>query len=78
MRRRDVITVLGGAAVWPVVAQAQRGDRVRRIGVLAVGDENDPVSKTNVAAFTQALSDLGWTDARNVRVGHAAAPDRQP
>jgi hypothetical protein len=41
---------------------------VRRIGVLVAGDENDPVSKTRLSAFTQALSDLGWTDGRNVRM----------
>src|SRR5215470_10854130 len=66
-RRREFITLLGGAAAWPLAARAQQGDRVRRIGVL-IGDENDPVSKANVAAFTQALAALGWTDGRNVRM----------
>jgi putative tryptophan/tyrosine transport system substrate-binding protein len=65
--RRDFIAGLGSAAAWPVVARAQQGDRVRRIGVLVPEEiENDSVS--NVAAFTQALSDLGWTDGRNVRM----------
>jgi putative ABC transport system substrate-binding protein len=50
------------------VAWAQQGDRVRRIGVLIGGDENDPVMKPRVPAFTQALADLGWTDGRNVRI----------
>ena len=68
MRRREFIAGLGGAAAWPVMARAQRGDRVRRIGVLLSGDENDPVWKTRLSAFTQALSDLGWTDGRNVRM----------
>ena len=59
MNRRRVITLLGGAATWPLAARAQQGDRVRRIGVLMAGDENDPVTKTIVSAFTQALADLG-------------------
>jgi putative ABC transport system substrate-binding protein len=70
MRRRDFITVLGGAAAaWPVVAKAQQGERVRRVGVLMPGDENDPTRKARLTALTQTLSDLGWTDGRNnVRV----------
>jgi len=67
MRRRDFIAGLGGAAAWPLAARAQQGDRVRRIGVLMGGDENDPVWKPRLSAFTQALADLGWTDGRNVR-----------
>jgi putative ABC transport system substrate-binding protein len=68
IRRREFITLLGGAAAWPLAALAQQGGRMRRIGVLMPGDENDPVTKTNVSAFTQALADLGWTDGRNVRM----------
>src|SRR5215470_11911362 len=68
IRRREFITLLGGAAAWPLAAHAQQGNRVRRIGVLMSGDGNDPVGKTNVAAFTQALAELGWTDGRNVRI----------
>ena len=67
MRRREFIVGLGSAAAWPVVAQAQQGGRVRRIGVLMNGDENDPVFKPRVNAFMEALADLGWTDGRNVR-----------
>ena len=66
-RRREFLAVLGGAA-WPLSVRAQQGDRVRRIGVLMPGDENDPVAKTIVSAFTQALAGLGWTDGRNVQV----------
>ena len=68
IHRRNFIPLLGGAAAWPVAARAQQGDRVRRIGVLMGGDENDLVAKTYVSAFTQALADLGWTDGRNVRI----------
>jgi putative ABC transport system substrate-binding protein len=67
MRRREFVAGLGSAAAWPLVARAQQGDRVRRIGLLMLADENDPVMKTWVSAFTRALSDLGWTDGRNVR-----------
>src|SRR5215831_16883354 len=66
--RREFIAALGGAAAWPLAARAQRGDRVRRIGVLTWGDENDPAVKAYVSAFTQALAGLGWTDGRNVRM----------
>src|SRR6516162_9948085 len=68
IRRREFIAGLGSTAVWPLSAGAQQGDGVRRIGVLMGGDENDPVVKTQVSAFTQALADLGWTDGRNVRI----------
>jgi putative ABC transport system substrate-binding protein len=68
LRRREVIAGLGGAAAWPLAARAQQGTRVRRIGVLWSGDENLPASKTFVSEFPQALSDLGWTDGRNVRM----------
>jgi len=66
MGRREFIAGLGGATAWPFASWAQQGERVRRIGVLVPGDENDPVAKTRLSAFTQALADLGWTDGRNV------------
>jgi putative ABC transport system substrate-binding protein len=68
IQRREFITLLGAAAAWPLAARAQQGDRVRRIGGLIPGDENDPVVKTAASAFTQALADLGWIDGRNVRM----------
>jgi len=70
IRRRDFLaTLLGGAAVaWPLAARAQRGERMRRIGVLIGLDEDDPAAKLRVSAFTQALAELGWTDGRNVRI----------
>jgi putative tryptophan/tyrosine transport system substrate-binding protein len=67
MRRREFIAGLAGAAAWPVVARAQQGDRVRRIGMLTGVVENDPEQKP-LLAFAQALADLGWTDGRNVQI----------
>src|SRR5262249_42899237 len=73
IRRREFIAGLGGAVaapvLWPVAVRAQQGERMRRIGVLIGGrDENDPEQKRRLSAFTQALADLGWTDGRNVRM----------
>jgi putative ABC transport system substrate-binding protein len=73
IRRRAFITLLGGAAAWPLAARAQQGGRMRRIGVLTVRDQNDPLTKTYISAFTQALADAGWTDGRNVRMDFRAA-----
>jgi putative ABC transport system substrate-binding protein len=61
------MAALGGAAAWPLATRAQQGNRVRRIGVLLPGVETDPLRRTGVAAFTQALAGLGWTDGRNMR-----------
>jgi putative ABC transport system substrate-binding protein len=66
--RREFIAALGGAAAWPLAASAQQGNRIRRIGVLMGGDENDPEVKRRLAAFTQALAGFGWSDGRNVRM----------
>jgi putative ABC transport system substrate-binding protein len=68
IRRPEFIAGLARAAAWPVVSRAQPPERVRRIGVLAPYDENDPEGKLRYSAFTQALADLGWTDGRNVRM----------
>jgi putative ABC transport system substrate-binding protein len=67
MQRREFITLLSGAAALPLAARAQQG-RIRRIGVLMAGDENDPFNKSLISAFTHALAGLGWTDGRNVRM----------
>jgi putative ABC transport system substrate-binding protein len=68
IKRRQFIAGLGSVAAWPVLARAQQRERVRRIGVLISADENDPEWKARIFAFTQALTDLGWTDGRNVRM----------
>jgi putative ABC transport system substrate-binding protein len=77
IRRRDFITLLGGAAAaWPVVARAQQRDRMRRIGVLMPASADDAESQTRVGAFLQGLQQLGWTIGRNVRVDtHWATSD---
>src|SRR6516164_3404112 len=67
--RREFITFLGGAAAWPIAARAQQGGRMRRIGVLMSGDENNPLAKT----FIQALAGLNWTDGRNVQMDFRGA-----
>ena len=69
MKRRDFITLLGGAAVaWPLAARAQQGERVRRIGVLMSLAADDKQGQARLAAFLQGLQELGWTDGRNVRI----------
>ena len=69
MRRRDVITLLGGAAAaWPLAARAQQSDRVRRIGVLIPVAADDAEAKARLAAFRQGLRQLGWVDGRNVQI----------
>jgi putative ABC transport system substrate-binding protein len=68
MRRREFMTLLGGAAAWPLAVRAQQPERMRRIGVLMASAADDPVSQARIAAFLQGLSRLGWTDDRNVRI----------
>src|SRR5262249_53493763 len=68
MRRREFITLIGGAAAWPVAARAQQGGRGRRIGVLAPPASADPRFPERPGAFLQALGQLGWTDGRDVRI----------
>jgi putative ABC transport system substrate-binding protein len=69
MKRREFITLLGGAAVtWPLAARAQQPDGMRRIGVLMSLASDDPAGKTRLTAFLQGLEQLGWIDGRNVRI----------
>ncbi|MGB8056007.1 MAG: ABC transporter substrate-binding protein [Pseudolabrys sp.] len=69
MRRREFITLLGGAvAPWPLAAWAQQGEQMRRIGVLLGATADDMEFQAWVGAFRQALQELGWIDGRNVRI----------
>src|SRR5437899_1909015 len=71
MRRRDVITLLGGAAAaWPLAARAQQSQRIRRVGVLMAVAESDVDVRSGVAIFQQSLQELGWTDGRNLRIDY--------
>ena len=70
MRRRQFITLLGGAAAWPLAARAQQPDRIRTIGVLDAFAKDDPQVRANLTAFWQGLQKLGWTDGRNVRIDY--------
>jgi len=71
MKRREFITLLGGAAAsWPIAARAQQPDRVRRIGVMIANAENDPEGQDRVAAFRRGLQELGWVEGRNLRVDY--------
>jgi putative ABC transport system substrate-binding protein len=75
MRRREFITLLGGAAAaWPLAASAQQPDRMRRIGVLGGFAENDLEMKARLAGFRQGLERLGWSEGRNVRIDYRFAP----
>jgi ABC-type uncharacterized transport system substrate-binding protein len=68
MRRREFITLIGGAAAWPLAAHAQQSERMRRIGVLLTAAADDPEFQARLAAFLEGLQKLGWTDGRNVRI----------
>jgi putative ABC transport system substrate-binding protein len=68
MNRRDTIALIGGAAIWPVAARAQQGERMRRIGVLSEFDEGDPEVRVYLSGLTEGLAQLGWTDGRNVKI----------
>src|SRR5262245_27775924 len=68
MRRREFITLIGGAAAWPLAAQGQQGERIRRIGVLLNLSEGDALSSSLLAAFRQGLQEAGWTEGRNAHI----------
>jgi putative ABC transport system substrate-binding protein len=68
VKRRAFITLLGGAATWPVAARAQQAERVRRIGVLMSSASDDPEGQARVLAFAQGLQGSGWAIGRNVRI----------
>src|SRR4030088_1475781 len=70
MKRREFITLLGGAAAWPLVARAQQSDRVRRIGVLMAGREGHQQAGSRITAFQQGLEKLGWAVGRNLAIDY--------
>jgi ABC-type uncharacterized transport system substrate-binding protein len=73
VRRREFITLLGGAAAWPVAARAQQPERMRRIGVLSGVAAEDQNNKVRLAAFQQSLQQLGWTSGHNVHIDYRFA-----
>jgi putative tryptophan/tyrosine transport system substrate-binding protein len=71
MKRRELITLLGGAAVaWPLAVRAQQPDRIRRIGVMMVNAEDDPEGQRRIRVFRQGLQQLGWSEGRNIRIDY--------
>jgi putative ABC transport system substrate-binding protein len=71
MRRREFITLVGGAAAaWPLAVRAQQGERMRRIGALVGGAETDPESRARVAALREGLEQRGWSEGRNLRIDY--------
>src|SRR5262249_4113816 len=68
IKRRNFITLLGGAAAWPLAARTQQGERMRRIGVLMSVAADGPDGQPRVAAFLNGLQKLGWTEGRNVLI----------
>jgi len=67
LKRREFMTLVGGAAAWPLAARAQQPERIRRISVL-MSSNVEPDLQTSLAAFVQALEQLGWAEGRNVRI----------
>jgi putative tryptophan/tyrosine transport system substrate-binding protein len=70
VKRREFITLLGGATAWPLAARAQQPERMRRIGVLMSTAVDDPQDPARLAAFAQGLQELGWTIGRNLRIDY--------
>src|SRR5258707_4797488 len=68
--RRDFITLLGGAAAWPLAARGQQGERARRIGVLMPESEDKPESQARAVAFERRLPELGWMPVRNLQIDY--------
>src|SRR5215510_4966339 len=68
MKRREFISLLGGAAAWPLAARAQQPERVRLIGVLMYWTADDAEGQARLSAFAQGLNQLGWSDGRNLRI----------
>jgi putative tryptophan/tyrosine transport system substrate-binding protein len=79
MRRREFITILAGAAAWPLAARAQHDERMRRIGVLMAYSQDDAEAQSYVSAFRDALKEFGWVESRNFSmIEHWAGPEFAP
>jgi len=78
LRRREFVTLLGGAAAWPLAARAQQTDRMRRVAVLLGLAETDPEAQERISIFREQLRDLGWMEGRNVRLDYRFAADDLP
>jgi putative ABC transport system substrate-binding protein len=76
MRRRDLITFLGGAAAWPVAAGAQQNERVRRVAVFVGFSENDPETKARLAGLRRGLATAGWIEKKNLHLDYYYAEGR--
>jgi putative ABC transport system substrate-binding protein len=79
-RRREFITLLGGAAAWPLAARAQQPAGMRRIGVLTAFADNDAEAQANITAFRQSLEKVGWIEGRNLAIDYRwgdADPERK-
>jgi putative ABC transport system substrate-binding protein len=76
VKRREFITLVGGAATWPLPARAQSTDRMRRIGVLMNTSVDDPEGQARLTAFLQELAQLGWIEGRNMRIDYRWAAGR--
>jgi putative ABC transport system substrate-binding protein len=68
VRRREFITILGGAAAWPLAARAQQAGSMRRIGILVNGAKADQEMQVRIAAVQRELGQLGWSEGHNVRI----------
>jgi putative ABC transport system substrate-binding protein len=73
MKRREFITLIGGAATWPLAARAQLTGDVRRVGVLMNVAADDPEGKASIAVFKQAMEQSGWSEGRNLRIDYRGA-----
>jgi putative ABC transport system substrate-binding protein len=73
LRRREFIVVFGGSVIWPLAGHAQQPERVRRVGVLLLWAENDPMARASVTAFGQALGRFGWIEGKNIRIDYRFA-----
>src|SRR5215212_7233944 len=74
MKRREFVSLIGGAAAWPLVARAQQLERMRRVGVLVGLAESDPEMKERIEGLRQGLEKLGWAEGSNLHIDYRFAP----